>query len=293
MIFGARQIVLLFFTAGTAAATPYGETVQPLLENHCTLCHSGDSPAGGFAIDALLRLPENETLNQRARWELIASRLRAGEMPPQGAPQPPREQVNAVAAWIDAAYARLDRAHPVDPGRVTARRLNRVEYSNSVRDLLGIDMNPAADLPPDPYGYGFDNIGDVLSINAGLTDQYLKAAEAISRAAIPIDSAAPPPVMRRYLAERIGQDRQLRIRIDHAFPADGEYTLRTAFYQALKDGTRVRLTLSVDGRQVGEDILQFYYQIDRAIGTMFESFPIPYGGVPRAPAEPVEPYEGR
>jgi hypothetical protein len=186
-------------------------------------------------------------------------------MPPKGAPQPTSEQAGAITEWVEASYARLDRTRPIDPGRVTARRLNRAEYANSARDLLGIDMIPAADLPPDPYGYGFDNIGDVLSMNAGLAEQYLKAAERIAAAAIPIDSAAPPPTMRRYLAERIGQDRQMRMRIEHAFPADGTYTLRTAFYQALKDGTQVRLRLFVDGQEVGTDVLKFYYQIDRAI----------------------------
>ena len=258
---------LLIVTVGSAAATPYRDAVRPLLRSHCASCHGGSAPAGGFAVEALLLMNESETLLDRARWEQIARRMQSGEMPPKGSPQPHQEQVSMVAGWIDAAYERLDRTQPVDPGRVTAHRLNRIEYSNSVRDLLGIDMNPAAELPPDPYGYGFDNIGDVLSMNAGLTGQYLKAAELISRAAVPLDGAAAPPTMQRYLAERIGQDRQLRIHIDHTFPVDGQYTLRTAFYQALKTGTRARLRLAVDGREVGADILQFYYQIDRGIET--------------------------
>ena len=252
---------------GAAAATsaPYDDAVRPVLRSHCAACHGGDSPAGGFAVEALLALPEAETLGERARWEQVAQRMRTGEMPPRGMPQPSPAEVNAIVDWVEASYERLDRTQPIDPGRVTARRLNRVEYSNSVRDLLGIDMNPEAELPADPYGYGFDNIGDVLSVNAGLTEQYLKAAERIAQAAVPIDGAMPQPTMQRYLAERIGQDRQLRMRIEHAFPADGVYALRTAFYQALKTGTRARLTLSVDGREVGSDVLEFYYQIDRAI----------------------------
>ena len=251
-------------TSGAAAA-PYDDVVRPLLRAHCASCHQGDSPAGGFAVETLVGLPEAETLAERERWEKVGLRLRAGEMPPQGATQPSPDQVRQTTEWIAASYERLDRTQPIEPGRVTARRLNRVEYANSVRDLLGLDMNPAADLPPDPYGYGFDNIGDVLSMNAGLTEQYLKAAETIAAAAVPVDADAPPPTMRRYLAERIGQDRQLRMHIDHAFPADGAYMLRTAFYQALKDGTRVRLRLAVDGKEVGSDVLQFYYQIDRGI----------------------------
>ncbi|MEZ5363151.1 MAG: DUF1587 domain-containing protein [Bryobacterales bacterium] len=256
---------LLLIGATVAVAGVYDETVRPVLTQYCAGCHAGESPAGGLAIATLLEQPEDVALADRAHWEAIARRMRAGEMPPPGLPQPERANTVAVADWVEASYARLDRSQPVDPGRVTARRLNRVEYANSVRDLLGLDMNPAAELPPDPYGYGFDNIGDVLSTNSALLDQYVKAAETIARASIPMDGETIEPTMQRYLAERIGQDRQMRMRVDHAFPADGVYTLRTAFYQALKDGTRVRLTLSVDGREVGADELKFYYQIDRAI----------------------------
>ncbi len=266
---------LLVLSTGARAQTPYEQTVRPLLRSYCASCHGGESPAGGFAVEKLLALPESETLQQRDRWERIARRMRSGEMPPKGVAQPTSDQISSATDWIDDAYAQLDRTAPVDPGRVTARRLNREEYANSVRDLLGIDMNPAADLPPDPYGYGFDNIGDVLSVNAALTEQYLQAAERVSQAAIPIDGAPAAATMQRYLAERIGQDRQMRIHIDHSFPADGEYSLRTAFYQALKNDTRVELKLFVDGREVGSDILQFYYQIDR--GFEAQSVPITAG----------------
>jgi mono/diheme cytochrome c family protein len=110
MEFGVRRGVLALFilTAGTAAAASYGDAVQPLLRTHCSSCHSGPAPAGGFAVENLLRLTESETLGERDRWEQIARRMRGGEMPPMGAPQPDREQVSAVTDWIDAAYDRLD-----------------------------------------------------------------------------------------------------------------------------------------------------------------------------------------
>ncbi len=258
-----RFVLSLLLAAPLLAADPYKDTVTPFLRAQCQGCHSGAKPAGGLAIDALLNNPN--TLRQREHWERIGQRIAAGEMPPKGTPRPDPQQARAVTSWIESTYEALDRNTPIDPGRVTARRLNRFEYANSVRDLLGIDLDPASDLPPDPYGYGFDNIGDVLSINAAITEQYLKAAERISRAVIPIASDPEKPVMQRYLAERIGQDRQLRIVMDHAFPADGEYTLRSAFYQALKDGTRVRMQIFIDGKPVAGDTLKFYYQIDRAV----------------------------
>jgi len=248
-----------------AAPDPFADTVQPFLRKNCASCHSGTAPAGSLAVDQLITGAATEALKQRERWERVAQRLRSGEMPPKGVPRPDAAQTAAVAAWIESSYENLDRSAPVDPGRVTARRLNRMEYSNSVRDLLGIDMNPAEDLPVDPYGYGFDNIGDVLSMNAALTGQYLKAAERVARAAIPIDGEKVPATMQRYLAERIGQDRQLRVTVDHVFPVAGTYALRTGFYQALRDGTRVKMRLSVDGKQAAEAELKFYYQIDRAV----------------------------
>jgi cytochrome c553 len=246
-------------------ADPFLDSVKPVLQAHCGSCHGAKAPAGGLSIAPLLAAPGQETLRERDRWERIADRIRAGEMPPQGAPRPAEEKLQAVVRWIDSSYEAIDRSRPIDPGRVTARRLNRFEYTNSVRDLLGIDLNPGEDFPADPYGYGFDNIGDVLSVNAGLMDQYLKAAERVAHAAIPVPGETVPATMHRYLAERIGQDRQLRMTVDHVFPIEGFYTLRTAFYQALKDGTRVRIQLAVDGKPAAEGELRFYYQIDRGL----------------------------
>ncbi len=234
------------------AADPFQETVQPYLRQHCAGCHGEKNPAAGFSVQSL-------SADKPDRWEQIARRIRSGEMPPKSRPRPDQAQSLAVTIWIEGAFHR--------PAQVTARRLTRFEFANSVRDLLGIDMLPAEDLPADPYGYGFDNIGNVLSVNASLTERYLKAAERIAAAAIPIDAEPVPPVMRRYLAERIGQDRQLTMRVDHAFPVDGEYRLRTAFFQGLPTGLQTRLKLFLDGRQVQDRTLTFYYQIDRGIET--------------------------
>lgn len=249
----------------SAVAKPFSTVVPPFVQAHCSGCHGGQKPAGGLDLQRLTKLSEAQALQQREVWEQAAERLRQGEMPPPGLPRPHPEESQKVVAWIDNHYAQVDRQQPPNPGRVTARRLNRQEFANSVQDLLGVAVLPNEELPVDPYGYGFDNIGDVLSLNAGVTDQYLKVAERVARMAIPIPGEPTPAVMHRYLAERIGQDRQLQLRVDHIFPADGWYDLRTAFYQALKDGTRTQLRLAVDGRQVGEQVLQFYYQIDRGL----------------------------
>ena len=253
----SRPVFLLLFATALAWADPFTDSVKPFLRTHCSGCHSGKTPAGAFAVSELLTPSAPESLRARERWERVAQRIATGDMPPKDSPRPPAAKTKEITTWVANAYVDLDRKTPIDPGRVTARRLNRFEYSNSVRDLLNLDLNPGEDFPVDPYGYGFDNIGDVLSMNAGMTEQYLKAAERIAKSAVPVPGEAIPATMQRTLAERVGQDRQLRLHIDHVFPFEGDYTLRTAFYQALKDGTRVRIRLSLDGKEVASEELRF------------------------------------
>src|SRR5262249_36975265 len=131
-----------------------------------------------------------DPVRDREVWEKVVQKLRTGQMPPKGLPAPPAGEVASVTRWFDLQFARLDRGMKPDPGRVTARRLNRVEYNNRVRDLLGVNFTPAADFPADDSGYGFDNIGDVLSLSPVLMEKYLAAAEKIARQAIVAD---PPP----------------------------------------------------------------------------------------------------
>ncbi|MDX1981032.1 MAG: DUF1592 domain-containing protein [Bryobacteraceae bacterium] len=257
-----RNAILLPLAAWTALAGPFESGVQPVLTRACAGCHNAKLSSGGLNVEALLTQP---ALADRDRWESIVRRVRAGEMPPKGAHRPQNGELERAITWVDEEYARRDRAAKPDPGLVTVRRLNRLEYANSVRDLLGIDLMAGEDFPVDPYGYGFDNIGDVLSVSPVLTEKYLKTAERIARAAIPVDSDKPKPAMDRYLAERMGQDRMLRLSVHHVFPASGEYVLRSAWYQALRNGTRVRLRLFLDGREVASRILSFYYEMDRGL----------------------------
>jgi hypothetical protein len=105
-------------------------------------------------------------------------------MPPKGMPRPREADQKAFIQFIEAQFAGADQGAKPSPGRVTAHRLNRVEYNNTVRDLLGVDLRPADDFPQDDSGYGFDNISDVLSLSPALMESYLAAAEKVSRAAI-------------------------------------------------------------------------------------------------------------
>ena len=109
-------------------------------------------------------------------WEKVAEMVRTKQMPPKGVPPLTDAEVKTVAGWIDAEFERLEKAEKPDPGRVTAPPAEPTEYNNTVRDLLGVDFRPADDFPPDDSGYGFDNIGDVLSLSPVLMEKYLEAA---------------------------------------------------------------------------------------------------------------------
>ncbi len=121
-------------------------------------------------------------------WEMVADNLRSGDMPPQGRKKPTEAELNLINSWLDTAVFKIN-CELREPGRVTIRRLNRAEYNNTIRDLVGVNFRPADDFPSDDVGYGFDNIGDVLSMPPILMEKYLAAAERI------LDEAIVPEVI--------------------------------------------------------------------------------------------------
>jgi mono/diheme cytochrome c family protein len=155
----------------------YAKEVAPFLTKHCTSCHSGSKPKGDLALDSLN--DEAAALKKPEIWDGIAERLRSKEMPPKKKPQPTEAERGTILGWIDSAHPKADCTINQDPGRPTLRRLNRVEYNNTIRDLVGVDFHPAENSPADDIGYGFDNIGDVLSMPPILMEKYLTAADKI------------------------------------------------------------------------------------------------------------------
>ena len=126
-------------------ATAFEASVKPFLTKSCVLCHNSKMKTGGLDLEAF---PTAASIAQDSHaWEKVLGKLRSHEMPPVGLPRPDEAEVTAVTDWIEAELARADDERPPDPGRVTARRLNRTEYNNTVRDLLGVDLRPADDFP--------------------------------------------------------------------------------------------------------------------------------------------------
>jgi mono/diheme cytochrome c family protein len=255
--------VLLAPSQHAQTAPSFEKTVLPFLEENCVYCHNAKKQSGGLDLSQYKTL---DAINQhRDQWEHILGRLHAGDMPPKGAPKPDVAQVKQVISFVEAECARLDKLVKPDPGRVTARRLNRAEYNNTVRDLLGVDIKPADDFPQDDSGYGFDNIGDVLSLSPVLMEKYLMAAEKIARTAVfGVEPMKPAVTERRVQGRPIkpdftplteydttGLSLPNALHLTHRFPVEAEYTFRLYLNGARPPGSDgVKFALWIDGKQV-------------------------------------------
>jgi mono/diheme cytochrome c family protein len=165
-------------TAKQEAKDSFSQELKPIFAKYCVSCHGGAKPKAHLALDAFK--DEESILKNAELLDKIQEKIRAREMPPQNKPQPNETERKLLTRWVEAKLAKLSQSGGQrDPGRVTIRRLNRVEYNNTIRDLVGIDFHAADDFPSDDVGYGFDNIGDVLSMAPILMEKYLEAAERI------------------------------------------------------------------------------------------------------------------
>jgi hypothetical protein len=159
----------------------------PLLEDYCYACHGNGIKKGKVCFDDVAANPTR--LRDRDFWWAVLRNVRAHIMPPAGKPRPSEADLRLLEDWIKYDAFGIDRADP-DPGSVTVRRLNRVEYRNTVRELLGVDFDTTFEFPPDDAGFGFDSIGDVLTLSPQLMEKYLAAARSIVLQAVPSTSRA-------------------------------------------------------------------------------------------------------
>jgi hypothetical protein len=171
--------------ANADAVAHFKKDVQPLLVNYCYDCHGDGEEKGKVAFDGFASA--EALVDNRDLWLKVLKNVRAGLMPPARKSQPTADQRRTLEQWIKYKAFGIDPEHP-DPGRVTLRRLNRVEYRNTIRDLMGVDYKTEEEFPPDDTGYGFDNIGDVLTISPLLLEKYMQAAETIVAQAVPVTS---------------------------------------------------------------------------------------------------------
>src|SRR4051812_5147732 len=220
-----------------------------LFEYTCGECHNSAELAGGLDV-ALYSSPDSLTADP-ARWELILAKVKSGEMPPRDSDvERPEAEIKTLVSFLETEFARADAAMKPDPGRVTARRLNRAEYTNTIRDLLAIDFRADKNFPTDDSGEGFDNIGAILTVSPVLMEKYLSAAERISERAI-ATGKLPKPIEVEY-SQRLKSLRRLdpsNVEATHRFDFDADYELKIGLPgQREKDAAPVTLGLWVDGK---------------------------------------------
>lgn len=160
----------------------FDKSVRPILESHCQDCHQGSSATAGFDLDQFVAV--EHILTARKRWRKLESLVVNRQMPPPDCDPLDERSYQELTGWLKK-FDQFQNCGTPNPGRVTLRRLNRIEYLNTIRDLVGVDYQPANDFPGDDVGYGFDNIADVISLPPILMEKYLEAAEEITHQVLP------------------------------------------------------------------------------------------------------------
>jgi len=209
-----------------AIKASFERDLQPLLANNCIACHNDQLASGG--LDLAKFSTASSIVQHRDSWERIVQKVRTGEMPPEGLPRLPVAQIETLVKFVQGEFEEADRNVKPDPGRVTARRLNRNEYSNTIRDLLAVDFRAERDFPTDDSGHGFDNMSDVLTISPVLMEKYIAAAERIASRAIGADPLPKKPIEAEYHIKHktIRRVDASTIEATHRLDWDGEYIVR-------------------------------------------------------------------
>ena len=249
-------------------AAPSASSSRALLDQYCVTCHNQRLNTGGLALD---KLDPAYVEQNPAAWEKVVRKLRAGMMPPQGLPRPSRANYNELIVTLETE---LDRAAAVNPKLPApgVHRMNRTEYANAIRELLALEIDPAAFLPADDSSYGFDNVVSGLQVSPALVEGYVSAAAKLSRLALGHETA--PNRKTYYAREDYSQEDQVEglpfgtrggILAHHYFPADGEYIISWVpvrntvgtLYGGDSENEQVELTLDgvrVKLYQIGKDI---------------------------------------
>ncbi len=253
------SLMLLAF-AVPAFGADFSKEGVAFLQKHCYSCHGAEKKRGEITFHTFK--DDASLIKERKLFDSVARVVASGEMPPKDKPRPSVEEYDTFLKVVKTVYDKHDATAKPDPGRVTIRRLNKVEYSNTVRDLLGVDFNPTEDFPSDDIGYGFDNIGDVLSVSPVLMERYLNAAEAVAQRVIA--SPLPKPSDRwqggKYL-EPGGNwpDKKFRLaekgflNTPYKLGLSGDYVFKFKAYGTFTGDEPLKVSIKVDDKEVAKE----------------------------------------
>jgi hypothetical protein len=242
--------------AGASALAVVDQSRQAI-DQYCVSCHNQRTKVSGLALDTI---DAADPAAHAQIWEQVVRKLRTRTMPPQGVPRPDEPAYEALAQRLEQGLDRAAAASP-NPGRPLIRRLNRTEYVNAIRDLLDLEVDAAALLPPDDSAFGFDNISDLLGVSPALLERYMSAADRIS--ALAVGAAVAPGSSTYRVRQDRSQDQHIEglplgtvggVAVRHVFPLDGEYRFSLELYRNNLEGIRGlehphQIEISVDGRR--------------------------------------------
>jgi cytochrome c551/c552 len=240
-------------------ATPQTTASRALFDQYCVTCHNQQLKTAGLTLD---KADLNDIPGGAANWEKVVMKLRSGMMPPLGRPRPDQGAIDSTVSLLESHLDQGAKAHP-DPGRASLHRLNRTEYGNAIRDLLGLQIDVRELLPPDDESNGFDNIADVLKVSPSLLEQYLSASRKISAIAVGDMTMNPVTQIYRVPPDR-AQDRHIEglplgtrggLLIKENFPLDAEYQIHIVLLRNVLGYMKGlewphQLELTVDGERV-------------------------------------------
>jgi mono/diheme cytochrome c family protein len=230
-------------------AAGFDAKIKPILQNTCSTCHNASMASGDLNLTPYLA--SSTIFDDRATWEKIAHKVSAGEMPPEGVERPSQERLTAFVEYLRGQFDKADALIKPDPGRVTAKRLNRNEYRNTIRDLLAVDFRADQDFPTDDSGYGFDNIADILTVSPLLMEKYLNAAETIASRAMGADPLPKKPLeitndLKTKTLRRLDYS---TVEASQRLDFDGEYNVIFGFPgQRAVDAKPVQMAFYMDGQ---------------------------------------------
>src|SRR6266849_3075970 len=305
------RVLLTLATAFAICSMPLGAASPEVLgfvQTSCVGCHNAKVKSGDVDLGALQSARTFDV--DREIWEKVVEKIKTGQMPPPGTPRPPASTTAEITRWLESEFARQDRMVKPDAGHVTARRLNRAEYNNTVRDLLGIDIRPADNFPADTAAYGFDNVSDALNLSPALLENYLDAAERAVRTALFGPERRKPSVVHYSAPVRINLSRGQTLlpknlfdydltglstlhsaHFVHRFPVDAEYSFRLVLnghrpnqsepaHPALYIDGKLIKEFEVDATDLEGQIVELRTRVTAGEHLLSASYLRPYHGLP-------------
>ena len=256
-----RFLFILLTPILAAGEVTFEKEIKPILEDYCFDCHGDGASKGDFAMDEYDELSGH--LDDIDHWLAVWRNVRSQIMPPPEKDQPDLAEKRQLMGWIEKRVFKLDPNNP-DPGRVTIRRLNRVEYYYAIKDLLGVEYETWENFPADDTGYGFDTIGDVLSISPLLMEKYLEAASTVAEKALPKGAVLQTPVRffegsrfredgdEVHQADRMKFKEERKVYLKGDAPVKGVYQVTLDYAIRGSTNQRARLELWMNGKKIAE-----------------------------------------